>query len=97
MPRFIDQIKNIEIITPPDIKNVKPQAQIKNLGYLFNGCGNIDNQIYALCSVVGGLFHIEHKRQDNNDAVCEERFCVCTHPITCKLYFTFMCQTHPQK
>ena len=61
MPRFIDQIKQIEIITSPGIDNVKPQAKIKILGCLFNGRGNINNQINVLCSIVGGLFHIAHK------------------------------------
>ena len=37
--------KNMEIITPQSIKHGKPQAQIKILGYLFNGRGNIDNQV----------------------------------------------------
>jgi len=61
MPRFINQINKMEIIPPPDVDNVKPQAQMKILGYLFNGSGNINNQINATCSVVGGLFHIAHK------------------------------------
>ena len=61
MPRFIEEIKDLEIITPPDIENVKPKAQIKGLGFLINARGNIDNQINMLCSIVGGLFHIAHK------------------------------------
>ena len=32
MPRFIDQMKHMEIITSPYIDNVKPQAQIIILG-----------------------------------------------------------------
>ena len=63
MPRFINEIKDMEIITPPNIENVKPQAQIKILGYLFNGRGNIDNHINDLSSVIGGLFHIAHKHK----------------------------------
>ena len=37
MLRFINEIKDLEIITPPEIDNVKPQAQIKVLGFLING------------------------------------------------------------
>ena len=50
MRRFIDQIKKIEITTTPDIENVKPQPQIKVLGYLFNGrekIGNFDANIVS--------------------------------------------------
>ena len=61
MPRFLDQIKNMEIETPPDIDNIRPQEQIKVLGYLFNGSGNMNNQINAICSIIGGLFHIAYK------------------------------------
>ena len=61
MPRFLNQIIEMEIKTPPDINNVKPQEQIKVLVYLFNGRGNIDNQVNATGSTIGGLFHIAYK------------------------------------
>ena len=48
MPRFVDQIKETETITPDDIENVKPQEQIKVLGYLINGQGNIPMQVWLL-------------------------------------------------
>ena len=33
MPRFMNQIENMEIETPGYTENVKPQEQIKILGY----------------------------------------------------------------
>ena len=48
MPRFANQIENMEIETPEGTENVKPQEQIKILGYLFNTRGNIDNQVNNL-------------------------------------------------
>ena len=49
-PRYMDQIENMEIETSDETENVKPQAQIKILGYLFNTRGNIDNQVNKLKS-----------------------------------------------
>ena len=40
----------MEIETPDHTENVRPQDQIKILGYLFNTRGNIDNQVNKLKS-----------------------------------------------
>ena len=61
MPRFINQIKNMIIQTPDDTENVKSQEQIKILGYLFNGRGNIDNQMNKLVSTTSAIMYIANK------------------------------------
>ena len=63
MPRFINQIKEIEIQTPKGTDNVKPQEQIKILEYLFNGRGNIDNQVNKLVSTTSAIMYIAYKHQ----------------------------------
>ena len=61
MTRFVNQIKDMEIITSPNIDTVKPQKQIKVQGYLLNGKANFDNQINATSSTIGGLFYFVYK------------------------------------
>ena len=63
MPRFINQIEDIEIETPKYTDNVKPQEQIKILGYLFNTRGNIDNQVNKLKSTCHAIMHIAFKHR----------------------------------
>ena len=62
MPRFMNQIENIEIETPEYTDNVKPQEQIKILGYLFNTRRNIDNQV-KLKSACHAIMHIAYKHR----------------------------------
>ena len=61
MPRFMNQIVNMENQTPAGTENVKPQEQIKILGYLFNGQGNIDNQVNKLSFTTSALFYPAYK------------------------------------
>ena len=63
MPRYADQIENMEIETPEGTDNVKPQEQIKILGYLFNTRGNIDNQVNKLKSSCHAIMHIALKHR----------------------------------
>ena len=63
MPRFMNQIENMEIETPEYTDNVKPQEQIKILGYLFNTRGNIDNQVNKLKSACHAIMHIAYKHR----------------------------------
>ena len=63
MPRFMNQIENMEIQTPDHTDNVKPQEQIKILGYLFNGRGNIDNQVNKLKSTCHAIIYIANKHR----------------------------------
>ena len=52
-----------EIETPEETDNVKPQDQIKILGYLFNTRGNIDNQVNKLKSTCHAIMHIAFKHK----------------------------------
>ena len=61
MPRFMNQIEDIEILTPEYTNNVKPQEQIKILGHLFNARGNIDNQVNKLKSTCHAIMYIANK------------------------------------
>ena len=63
MPRFINQIEDMEIQTPVHTEIVKPQEQIKILGYLFNGRGNIDNQVNKLKSACHAIMYIAYKHR----------------------------------
>ena len=63
MPRFMDQIKDIEIQTPDHTDNVKPQEQIKILGYLLIGRGNIDNEVNKLKSACHAIMYIANKQR----------------------------------
>ena len=63
MPRFMNQIENMEIETPENTENVKPKTQIKILGYLFNTRGNIDNQVNKLKSACHAIMHIAFKHR----------------------------------
>ena len=62
MPRFMNQIEDMEIETPDKLDNVKPQEQIKILGYLFNGRGNIDNQVNQLTSTCAAIMYIAYEQ-----------------------------------
>ena len=53
----------MEIETPEYTDNVKPQEQIKILGYLFNTRGNIDNQVNKLKSACHAIMHIAYKHR----------------------------------
>ena len=96
MPRFINQIKNMNITTPPDINNIKPKEQIKFVGYLFNGRGNIDNQINATSSTIGGLFHIAYKFQKNMPQPARKAF-VYAHILSCLNYILPFCAGRTNK
>ena len=63
MPRFKNQIEDMEIETPEYTDNVKPQEQIKILGYLFNTRGNINNQVNKLKSTCHAIMHIAFKHR----------------------------------
>ena len=63
MPRFMNHIEKMEIETPEYTDNVKPQEQIKILGYLFNTRGNIDNQVNKLKSSYHAIMHIAYKHR----------------------------------
>ena len=96
MPRFIDEIKNLEIITQADIENVKPKAQIKILGFLINGRGNIDNQLNALSSVVGGLLHIANKYKNIMTKPARKDY-IFAHVISRINYILPFCAGHTLK
>ena len=64
MPRLINQIVNMEIQTPDDTENVKPKKQIKILVSLFNGRGNIDNQVNKLISTTSANMYIAYKHHN---------------------------------
>ena len=96
MPRFIDEIKDLEIITPPNIENVKPKAQIKVLGFLINGRGNIDNQLNALGSVVGGLLHIANKYKKIMTKPARKDY-IFAHVISRINYILPFCAGHTMK
>ena len=51
------------MITPDELENVKPQEQIKIIGYLFNGRGNIDNQVNKLKSTCAAIMYIAYKHK----------------------------------
>ena len=53
----------MEIQTPDHTENVKLQEQIKILGYLFNGRGNIDNQVNKLKSASHAIMYIANKHR----------------------------------
>ena len=53
----------MEIQTPDHTDNVKPQEQIKILGYLFNRRGNIDNQVNKLKSTCHAIMYIANKHR----------------------------------
>ena len=59
----MNQIEDMEILTPEYTDNVKPQEQIKILGYLFNARGNIDNQVNKLKSTCQAIMHIAYKHR----------------------------------
>ena len=96
MPRFINEIKDLEIITQPDIENVKPKAQIKILGFLINGRGNIDNQLNALSSVVGGLLHIANKYKNIMTKPARKDY-IFAHVISRINYILPFCAGHTLK
>ena len=64
MPRFMNQIEDMEIQTPEGTPNVKPQEKIKMLGHLLNGRGNIDNQVNKLISTTSAIMYIAYKHRN---------------------------------
>ena len=58
-------MENMEIQTPDHTPNVKPQKQIKILGYLFNGRGNIENQVNKLISTTIAIFYLAYKHRNH--------------------------------